>query len=426
MDATNQLCAKLSTVIKLQTVTSDVLKSVKSEDFFEALYRLFPALCDCALIKVINKSSIVFIIQDELPSRRADLYIAHSDVVPTNDVDKWERPPFSGDISSCYVHGRGAIDNKGPLVAMLDAFDSLLSRGVKFNKRVIIAIGHDEEIGGKEGAAFISTYLKEQGFEIDNVVDEGTPIFTDLLSSAAPVALVSVAEKGFLNVKIKLLGRPGHASMPSEHTCIERLSALICDLKKLHLQGGSSIVQSSFIDASKKLPTSSQQELSENFLVRNQSETTLVVTMIEGGVKQNVIPDSAEAVVHMRIAEGNSCEQILKMLSELVLSYQGTYEVINSRNPSEVADITGDFYKALSKSLSFHTDAIVLPFTMMASSDSIHYQDMTSNIYRVMPFELRTEDLSMIHGYDEKISIKNLMLAKKIYLDFFQSVYEVK
>ncbi|MEE4672722.1 M20/M25/M40 family metallo-hydrolase [Pseudomonas alliivorans] len=426
METASNLFDKLSAVIQLKTVTREFESGGGDGDFFNTIHRLFPTLCEHALIKQINGGSIVFIIRDELPGKRADLYIAHSDVVPTNDIAKWQRPPFSGDIDEGYIHGRGAIDNKGPLVAMLDAFDSLLLQGCRFNKRIIIAIGHDEEVGGEEGAAFVSTYLKECGYEIDNVVDEGTPIFTDFLSSETPVGLVSVAEKGFLNIKIKLLGRPGHASMPSEHTCIEKLSALICDLKKLNFHGVDSSVRDALFEATKRLPTTSRLELFDNFLVKNQSDTTLVVTMIAGGVKQNVIPDSAEAIVHMRIAEGNSCEKVLNVLTELVESYKGSYEIINSRDPSSVADIENDFYAALSRSITAHTNAIVLPFTMMASSDSIHYQSMTSNIYRIMPFKLRMEDLSMIHGYNEKISIKNMTLAKNLYLDFFTSIYSFK
>lgn len=123
------------------------------------------------------------------------------DVVPLGELDVWSYPAFDGRISDGFIWGRGAIDDKNNVLAQLEAAEYLLSRGFQPERSIIFAYGHDEEVSGKSGAAFIAEHLKSRGIKVEFVLDEGFAIIDGVIPGVkGPVALIGTEEKGYMNV----------------------------------------------------------------------------------------------------------------------------------------------------------------------------------------------------------------------------------
>ena len=149
--------------------------------------------------------------------------MAHQDVVPIapGTEQDWQATPFGGEIRDGYVWGRGAWDDKANLIAELEAVEALLAAGFQPRRTVYLIFGADEEVGGHRGAKVIASRLQARGVpppQLDFIVDEGLLITEGIMPGLkAPAALVGIAEKGYLSVKLSAQGRAGsflHAAAP--------------------------------------------------------------------------------------------------------------------------------------------------------------------------------------------------------------------
>ncbi|MBV1859552.1 MAG: M20/M25/M40 family metallo-hydrolase, partial [Nannocystaceae bacterium] len=162
------------------------------------------------------------------------LFAAHTDVVPVEPGTEsdWTHPPFSGAIEGGYVWGRGTIDDKLGTVGLLEAVELLVARGYAPRRTVLVALGHDEETGGKAGAATLAQELERRGVRPWFAFDEGGAVITDMLPGIdKPVALVGVAEKGYATIELKLQGEGGHSNMPPSRSTIGRLGDAVARLE---------------------------------------------------------------------------------------------------------------------------------------------------------------------------------------------------
>ena len=261
---------------------------------------------------------------------------AHFDVVPPGDLTLWEHPPFSGTISEAYVHGRGCQDIKITLVSLLEVSEKLLNEGFVPKRSIFLAFGGDEETGGTRGAGIISSVLTERGIKPEFLLDEGGPVACDILKFAdRPLALVGISEKGYLDIAIEALGSGGHASMPPPHTAsgavartvalsesrpfqtritytlakmLEGLCPYVPFLYRLlfrNLMFTAPLVKAAFASS----PTT-------NALVR----TTTAATMLTGSEKENVLPESATAILNVRVLPGSTVSQTMLKINGMAAS----------------------------------------------------------------------------------------------------------
>jgi hypothetical protein len=138
----------------------------ESRAAFLALHALlaasFPRLHARLERHVVNTYSLVYV---WWPAAAADArqpavaLAAHLDVVPVPDAAEWAHAPFGGVIAGGFVHGRGAIDDKHALMTICEAVEALLAHGFEPRRPVVLAFGHDEELGGMDGAAAIARAL---------------------------------------------------------------------------------------------------------------------------------------------------------------------------------------------------------------------------------------------------------------------------
>ena len=166
------------------------------------------------------------------------LLAAHQDVVPIEQGSegKWTAPPFSGAIANGFVGGRGAIDDKGSLMAILEATERLLARGYRPDRTIYLAFGHDEERGGT-GAQAMAAVLKKRGANIGLALDEGFAVLDGIIAGVrSPIAMIGVAEKGYASVELTASGSGGHSSMPSDDNAALRISRALYRLAKNQME----------------------------------------------------------------------------------------------------------------------------------------------------------------------------------------------
>ena len=368
------------------------------------------------------------------------LLMAHQDVVPIEPGTEgdWERPPFSGALEGPHLWGRGALDDKGSLIAILEAVESLLEEGHAPSSTVYLVFGHDEEIGGTSGAAAVAATLDERGVRVSFVLDEGGAVARDFFEGLdGPIALLGVAEKGYLNVELRATGSGGHSSTPPPHTAVGLVSRAVAAIEDNPMPARLD-VQSPLLDAvgrktrgirglalrnremfSGMIEKALSAKPTTNALIR----TTGAPTIVSGGVKPNILPQEATAVVNFRILPGDTSAEVLTHVRSIVPEgvevrvLEGGF----SAEPSPRARDDGGAFGLIADTITgVYPDATVAPWILMGATDSRYFADIADDVYRFAPFSATPDDLARIHGTGERISIEDAGPAVEFYRSLIQ------
>jgi carboxypeptidase PM20D1 len=346
----------------------------------------------------------------------------------------WSHPPFAGDVAEGYIWGRGAIDDKGRVVALLEAVEMLLEKGFSPQRTLVFAFGHDEELGGYDGAARIAALLKERGLEFEFVLDEGGAIVSQGMfpGVSKPITLVGIAEKGYLSVELSVQGKGGHSSMPPRHTAIGILSSAIHRLEEKpfpsRIEGATRTLFESLatqMPFGKRMMLANlwlfeplvKRGLEQGPLTNAMIRTTIAATMIEGGVKASVLPLQARAVVNLRLLPGDNIERALERVGQIVDDpLVKVRPLAQPDEPSFVSSNESWGFRILARTArQTYGDVLVAPFIIPFRTDSRHYAALSPNIYRLNPMLVAPADLQRIHGRDERISLENYAQCVKFY-----------
>jgi len=434
----------LSAAIQCRTIASDEPRLTATGEFQRLqslLVEFYPSMHRALDREVVNGLSLLHRWRGVDSSLPPLLLLAHQDVVAADDEAAWVVPPFGGIISDSAVWGRGAIDAKGTLIAIYEAVERLVSEGFRPQRDVYLAFGHDEEVGGLEGAAAIGKLLASRGVTPLFMSDEGGAILHGVIPGISkPVAAIGIAEKGYLTLSLKVAASGGHASMPPAQTAIGILSDAIqrieaspfpsrlagptyqmirCLAPQMSL--AARIVVS-------MLPLTSR--LVQKWLEKTPSgaaslRTTTAVTMIESGIKDNILPQQATATLNCRILPGESAESVTARIGDLIddrrvhISIAGRFH----SEPPPVADTNGPGYLAVKRVISrIAPDAVVAPCLVFGGTDSRHYTHLCPSVYRFGAVRMTGEDLLTIHGSNEKISFENCQLLQLFYYQLISDV----
>ena len=361
--------------------------------------------------------------------------MAHMDVVPVEagTSGDWKHAPFSGTIEGGYLWGRGTLDDKSSLIAIFEAVEVLLQNGFVPPRDLYFVFGHDEEVGGNQGAKKAASWFAKNNIKLDYVLDEGSAIIQgDLLGTKRNVALISIAEKGVVGVELKVESEGGHASMPPLETPISILSAGILRLQENPFPARFTDIHT---DIMQTLALS--KPLLERLLLTNlwlfkplvisqllqnpptaaQLRTTTAPTILKAGSKENVLPQSSTAILNVRI---HPEETVASVIAEIKRK-MGDERIIVSKystgfEPPKISDKTSDGFRRIEAHLQTITGKVLVsPSISIASTDSKHFNDVAKNIYRILPMILSKAAIPTIHGTGEKISIKEVKRMVQFY-----------
>eukprot|EP01133_Synstelium_polycarpum_P015504 gene15504-18415_t len=420
---TDEILSNLAGALKFKTIsydpadTDNAVNYTEYTSFMAYLPTKYPRVHSALNRTLINTYSMLYKWQGSDSSLLPLLINSHYDVVPA--TDGWTYPPYNGTIVNGTVWGRGAIDNKLIIISSLEAIDQLLVAGYVPKRTVYLAFGHDEEIGGTNGHLKISQYLQSRGVTAEAIVDEGMPILLGgFLGPIMPksTAIIGINEKGYIYFTMTATAAGGHSAMPPPESAIGILAKAIEKLENNQLPIPAVQVTNGFLESFTPATVAAVPFL--DFMRR----TTTAITMVRGGIKPNVLATSATVFINHRVVPGDDIQTIINRNQALVNDPRITFDITATLPASPTSDTESCSYLRVKKALktSFGSDINVLPGLMIANTDTRHYWNVSSNIYRIVPTVSDGLDFNSIHGVNEKMSSVNLVKAVQFYKDLIE------
>ena len=421
VDIPDAVFQNLSRAIQYRTISFSedaIPDSTAFHGFHQFLADTFPLVHENLSLEKINEYSLLYKWEGSDASKKPIILMSHQDVVPVDQptLSDWEAGPFEGKITDTHIIGRGTLDDKCSLIALMESVEKLLSESFTPSRTIYLAFGHDEEVGGPKGAAKIAAHLKEKGIHAAMTLDEGGFLSENMIPGIEKdVAMVNLAEKGFASFRLIVETRGGHSSAPPRENTIGMLAQAIVDLENSQLP--YKLVepinyQFEYMGAElpfmKKLAFANPWLFKGSILKGLNAHTTTAPTIIEGGVKNNVIPTVAEATINFRILPGETIESVKQHVENTVSDKIRVEAAGFLTNPSPVSGIDSEAFRILEKTIrSVFPEAVVVPGLIGGGTDARYFYEVSDDVYRFYPIRLGPESMSMFHGIDEKISKEN-------------------
>ena len=427
----------LGAAIRIQTVTTAAGDPKPGADqpwidLQAALQARYPAVFARMSLEKIATHAMLMTWAGTDTSLPPVILMAHQDVVPVNpgtDAD-WTHGPFGGVVADGYIWGRGAMDDKGSLIAILEAGDALAKSGWTPKRTVMFAFGHDEEVSGK-GAEQIFALLKSRNVTPAMVLDEGYAVLDNYPLTGKPAALIGVAEKGYVSLRITATTEGGHSSRPPRESGAVRIARALVALEEKQMPADLSAppfnemieAVSADLPFTLKLAFANQwllgpvitgqvgSDASANAIVR----TTTAPTMLIGSIKDNVLPQRASAVVNFRIHPNDSVASVTQHVKDVTSHIEdltiATYEDGIGSEPSPVSSTSSEAYRVL-EAVARSTgggEVPVAPALVIGATDARYASAISKDaIYRFAPAIYDDIDLNGFHGTNERLSVDNL------------------
>ncbi|MCS6912988.1 MAG: M20 family peptidase [Myxococcales bacterium] len=390
----------------------------------EFLVRAFPRVHAELQREVIDGHSLLYTWAGHNAALPPLVLMAHMDVVPVDPDSeaRWTVPPFAGTVRDGFIWGRGTLDDKGGLLAILEAVDLLLRQGHRPRRTVYLAFGHDEEQLGT-GARAMAQLVGSRGPRPAFVLDEGLAITEGIMPGMSrPVAVVGMAEKGYATVELIARAEGGHSSMPPTQTAVGILAQALVRLEAHPMPAEvSGLTQEMFEYVGPEMAFPFRLVFANLWLLRPLVRrillakpstaalirTTTAPTQLAGSEKENVLPTSARAVVNFRIRPGDTVQDVLNHVRRVVDDARVEVRLLRPGiEPVRPSPTEAPAFRLVQRAVrQVLPEAVVAPSLMVGATDSRAYTGLTEHIYRFRPVRYRPPDLARPHGVDERVSI---------------------
>jgi acetylornithine deacetylase/succinyl-diaminopimelate desuccinylase-like protein len=358
------------------------------------------------------------------------LIAAHADVVGV-EREKWSVGPFDGLIKDGYVWGRGAIDFKGGMAVFAEAVMRLARNKVALKRDVIFMVEADEE-----SAPFNTSWLAQTQWDrmdCEFALNEGGWIMKRPDGKVRYVS-VSTADKSAVSLVLTARGTSTHSSMPRPDNAIFRLAKALSKLADYETKPElTASTREFFLTLAKtsEPPMSTHfynlvnskdpaviaqadKEISKDILLHAIMRNTIAPVLMQAGFRGNVIPGSAEATINFRTIPGTTAEDLIAEMKR-VINDTGvdvtTPRTANATPPRRAPESsTGtDLYRALVESAGKVWPGVpVTPYLFQAGTDAAAWRSRGVPVYGIYPYPISNEDLSRMHGNDERVPVDSL------------------
>lgn len=378
-------------------------------------------------------------------SERPLLFLSHLDVVPA-EPDLWTHPPFAGTVADGYVWGRGAIDSK--LTGALQLQVLLMARrlNLPLKRDLVLVAAADEEQGAGSGVDWLARNHPEL-FDAEYGINEGGGFA--VMIDGSPIYGCQVAEKGSASLDVVARGEPGHSSVPHCENSIVRLGPALARLGERKLPHRPpptvcaffesvatsranervaellrAVIDPSSCDAAlAELPVAENVRLMFDAMVRD----TCAPTLLESGLKRNVIPSEARAGLSGRPLPGTTEEEFLAEVREVV-GNEVELDLTDEFSTGVEFSHKTPLFCALTEAMqAFEPDATVVPFMQTGGTDARFLRDFDLHIYGFIP--MRHEPgpgfFELCHGHDERVSVDNVTFALQVLFEATRNLNEL-
>lgn len=440
--------ARLAQAIAHKTVSYQAPWDVRGDEFqkFHAyLAQAYPKTHGKLVRETVAEHSLLYTWAGQDPAAPPIILLAHMDVVPVDAATElqWTQPPFEGRVVDGFVWGRGAIDDKVSIIAILEATEILVEAGFQPKRTIYFAFGHDEELGGN-AARQIAQLLAQRNVMAEFTLDEGSAFTQGIVPGiAGPLALVGIAEKGYVTLQLSVKGEGGHSSQPPKNTSIGILSQAIARVERHPMPERLDGPMRQMLEvAAPEMSFPMRAVMSNLWLFKPlimaefakskttaaALRTTTAVTMMNAGTKENVLPIEAKAMVNFRILPGDTVEGITRHIRRVVADERVSVATLGEQEIFEAGRVSstesGGYQIIARTARQVLPESVVAPSLVLGATDSKRYYEVSRDQYRFQPMIFTNDDLKTIHGTDERVSLENLGRAIQFYAQLFRNCAE--
>ncbi len=434
----------LAAAIRHKTISFENLDEIDQShflDFQQFVQNTYPLVNRHLDLIIINNYSMLYTWKGIDENQAPVVLVAHLDVVPVpeEDLEKWAFPPFDGVIHDGVIWGRGAMDDKVSVIGILEAVEYLLHENFMPQRTIYLAFGHDEEIGGIHGAKAIADQLKSDGVRPNFVLDEGFAVTQGLVPGVlTDVALIGISEKGFASIKLKAEIDGGHSSIPATESAIQVIASAITKLENnpfpsqitepvqqfLKYVGPEMRFQEKMVFANSGLFESIIKNIYQQTAPgRAVVSTTMVPTIFNSGIKENMIPSFASATINFRILPGTSIAEVVEYVKNTIDDQRIVIELGEFYSePTKVSGTQSKGYAIVNQAIKeIFPEVITVPNLVIAATDCRHYGAICDDIYRFLPIRLNQDNIQSMHGIDERLPIEGFKDAIRFYIQLIRN-----
>ncbi|RLK48917.1 M20/M25/M40 family metallo-hydrolase [Microbacterium telephonicum] len=436
--------ARFQELLRIPTVShtdEDLIDWAPFGAFRDALTRLYPRTHAALTREVVDGHSLLYRWAGKSASAPLVL-MAHLDVVPVKE-EEWEHPPFAAELvgegADATIHARGAIDDKGALVAILEAVEQLVAAGWTPARDVYLSFGHNEETAGG-GARAIVALLTERGIRPGLVLDEGGAVVEGAVPGVpVPTAMVGVAERGVMTALLTVREAGGHASTPPAFPATARLAraisrihrhpfpvriaapvrALFATVAPHAAEPYRSVFGNLALTGPLLARVFPHLGAEMNALVR----TTAVVTELAGAPGENVLATTAKASVNIRLLTGDTVESATARIRRVVADPAVEVEVRHGSDPSPVSPWRGEPWRRIAAAVTtaLGDEIVTAPYIQLGASDSRWFTAISDHVYRFTPFHLTRAERDALHSHNERIRVDVWLRGIGFYRDLLSA-----
>jgi carboxypeptidase PM20D1 len=421
--------AHLGEAVRFRTVSNQNRADNQPEqwnNFQQWLVTTYPAVHRAMQREIVAGGTLIYTWPGSDAAAQPIILMAHQDVVPVTPGTEsdWKHPPFDGVIADNAVWGRGTVDDKGSLIALFEALEGLAANGFAPRRTVYLVSGHDEEVSGG-GAAAAAKLFAERKVRALFTLDEGSLIIQDAPVVNGPAILIGVAEKGYATLRVTANATGGHSSMPPKDTGVVNLARAVLAIHDkpfpIELRGpAADMIAVLGGEAGGLTKAAVANQWLFGALLREQVaatpsgaaafHTTIAPTMLTGSPKENVLPQSANALINYRIAPWNRSADILRRAREATHGIPVDLSWVKPpREPSKISSTRSQGWQLIAAAARPHAPtAPISPYLVVGGTDGRNFEDVSDDVYRFMPMHLTIEGTAMLHGTNEHMSLANL------------------
>ena len=376
-------------------------------------------------------------------SERPVMIMAHMDVVGVERAN-WSVDPFGGEIRDGYLYGRGAIDDKGMLAANLETMLLLkrhvIDAGGTLSRDVIFVANSDEEAGGQFGMGWLVEHHREL-IDAELVLNEGGR--TRIVHGKPLYVAVQNTEKVPHLVTVTAHGPGGHAAVPLADNALYRLGRALAAIgayrEPVRL---TPTTREFFGQLARVWPDPSEQGAMSDITSQDSARvargarvlgttpvfdailrTGISATVVNGGIRSNVIPTEATALLNIRTLPGQAIEAVLARLRTAIDDSRVDVSITDRGEEAPESDFASPMFAAIAETVKeLAPEMVTVPYMSTGATDSARLRQLGMQAFGVLPFPMDQSDEDRMHGNDERIPLASLDFGTRL---IFGAVFRV-